>query len=241
VNALVAAELRKATATRSIWLLVALAAVFCAGWAAVQVLAFDATDVVAAYSMAQQGYPLVMIVGILLMAGEYRHRTATWAFLVTPRRGTVIGAKLVAGGVVGLFAGLLAALVTAPVVMVLLAAREVPVFTAKVPLALLGSVAGTALWCVFGVAVGALIRNQSAAIAVALIWTFYAEWFLIMLVPAVGRWTPTGAAKAASGWTRTDLATPGALLPMWAGALLFLAYALTAAALAGLTIRRDVA
>lgn len=240
MNALVAAELRKATATRSIWLLVALAAVICAAWATVQVLVFDPTDVVAAYSMAQQGYPLVMIIGILLMAGEYRHRTMTWAFLVTPNRGKVIWAKLAAGGVVGLFAGLLAAAVTTPLAMILLATQEVPILTPEVSLALLGSVVGTALWCVFGVAVGALIRNQSAAIAVALIWTFYAEWFLISLVPTIGRWTPTGAAKAASGWTRTDQSTPGALLPMWAGALLFLAYALTAAALARTTVRRDV-
>lgn len=240
LGGLVAAELCKAVATRSVRLLVVLGAVLCAAWATVQVLVFDPDDVVAAYGMAQQGYPAVMIAGILLSAGEYRHRTVTWAYLVTPTRVPVIGAKVVAGAAVGLGAGLLAAVVTVPLVMVLLATRDAPLFDPAVPLALLGSVLGTALWCVFGVAVGALVRNQSAAIAVALLWTFYAEWTLIMLVPEVGRWTPTGAAKAASGWTRVDLPVAGSVLPAWAGALVFLGYALVAVALAGATVRRDV-
>jgi hypothetical protein len=114
-------------------------------------------------------------------------------------------------------------------------------WTADVPLALLGSVVGTALWTVLGGALGALLRNQTATVVVAFLWFFYAEWLLIAMVPAVGRWTPSGAAKALSGWTRDALPVAGDLLPMWAGGLLFLAYALTAAGLAVLTTtRRDV-
>ncbi|HEX2132405.1 MAG TPA: ABC transporter permease subunit [Actinophytocola sp.] len=239
LTALIAADLRKVTATRSTWLLVALAGVFCAGFVALEVLVYD-VDVVSVYSMAGQGYLVAMIVGILMVAGEYRHRTMTWAFLVTPRRGRVITAKLVAGGVVGLAIGVLAAVVTVPLAVILLSLEGTPLFAPEVPLALLGAVGGTALWCVFGASVGALVRNQAAAVAVALVWTFYVEWFLVMLVPAVGRWTPSGAARAASGWTRADLPVPGELLPMWAGALVFLGYAVVAAALAQTTTRRDV-
>lgn len=240
MNALIAAELRKAAATRAVWWLTAAAVACCVAWATMQVLVFDPADVTAAYSMAQQGYPAVMIIGILLVAGEYRHRTVTWAFLVTPRRGRVITAKLLAGGVVGLVVGVLATAVTTPLTVILLSIKDGTVFTAEVPAVLLGSTAGTALWCVFGAAVAALVRNQSASVAVALVWTFYVEWILIMLAPAIGRWTPTGAAKAASGWTRVDLPTPGELLPVWAGALVFLAYTLVAAVLARTTVRRDI-
>jgi hypothetical protein len=64
---------------------------------------------------------------------------------------------------------------------------------------------------------------------------------LVSVVPAVGRWTPTGAAKAFSGWTRDAMPVAGNLLPMWAGGLLFLAYAGAAGALAlATTVRRDV-
>ena len=83
--------------------------------------------------------------------------------------------------------------------------------------------------------------NEFAAVVVAFVWFFYAEWLLVSVVPAVGRWTPTGAAKAFSGWTRDAMPVAGNLLPMWAGGLLFLAYAVAAGALAlATTVRRDV-
>ncbi|MCT2584862.1 ABC transporter permease subunit [Actinophytocola gossypii] len=239
LSALVTAELRKVVATRSTWLLVALAGVCCAAFVTLEVVLYDVA-VVSVYSMAGQGYVVAMIVGILVVAGEYRHRTMTWAFLVTPRRSRVITAKLLACGVVGLAIGVLAAAVTVPLALILLSMEDGPLFAPGVPLALLGTIGGTGLWCVFGASVAALVRNQTAAVAVALVWTLYAEWFLVMLVPAVGRWAPSGAARAATGWTRAELPVPGELLPMWAGAVVFLAYTVVLAALARTTTRRDV-
>lgn len=236
----IAAELYKARSTRSTWWLGAGAAALCVAWAVVDVLLWlgDRTDrdVTAAYGMAQQGYLFALVIGMLLVAGEYRHRTVTWALLVTPRRGRVVTAKLVVLGVVGLIVGLSSALVTTVTVYLMTG-----LFTAGVPLALLGSVASTALWTVFGGALGALVRNTTAALVVSVIWFFYVEWLLIAMVPAIGRWTPTGAAKAVSGWTRDAMPVAGDLLPMWAGGLVFLAYALVVAGLAVLTTtRRDV-
>ena len=236
----IAAELYKARSTRSTWWLGAGAAALCVAWAVVDVLLWlgDRTDrdVEAAYSMAQQGYLFALVIGMLLVAGEYRHRTVTWVLLVTPRRERVIAAKLVTLGIVGLIVGLVSALVTSVTVYLMTG-----LFTAGVPLALLGSVASTALWTVFGGALGALVRNQTATIVVTVIWFFYVEWLLIAMVPAIGRWTPTGAAKAVSGWTRDAMPVAGNLLPMWAGGLVFLAYALVVAGLAVVTTtRRDV-
>jgi ABC-2 type transport system permease protein len=83
--------------------------------------------------------------------------------------------------------------------------------------------------------------NQFAAAVAAFLWFYYAEWLLVSVVPAVGRWTPTGAAKALSGWTRDAMPVPGSLLPVWAGGLVFLAYAGAATALAlATTTRRDI-
>jgi len=234
------AELYKARSTRSTWWLGAAAVAFCVVWAVVDVALWlgDRTDreVEAAYSMAQQGYVLALVIGVLLVAGEYRHRTITWALLVTPRRWRVVAAKLVTCAVVGLIVGLAAAVATGVTVF-----AATGLFTAGVPLALLGSVASTVLWTVFGGALGALVRNQTATMVAAFVWFFYAEWLLVAMVPAVGRWTPTGTAKAVSGWTRDAMPVAGDLLPRWAGGLVFLAYALAAAGLAILTTtRRDV-
>jgi ABC-2 type transport system permease protein len=237
---MIRAELYKARSTRSVWWLSAVAVAFCVVWTVVDVSLWlgDRTDrdVEAAYSMAAQGYLFTMVLGVLLVAGEYRHRTITWALLVTPRRSHVVVAKLVTCAIVGLIVGLAAALVVSVTVF-----AATGLFTAGVPLALLGSVVSTALWTVFGGALGALVRHQLATVVAAFVWSFYGEWLLVMLVPAVGRWTPTGAAKAVSGWSRDAMPVAGDLLPMWAGGLVFLAYAVVAAALAIMTTtRRDI-
>lgn len=237
---MIVAELYKARSTRSVWWLAAAAVGFSLVWTVLDVALWlgerSDRDVEAAYSMAAQGYLFAMIVGVLLVAGEYRHRTITWAVLVTPRRWHVVVAKLVACAVVGLIVGLTAAVAVSTTVF-----ATTGLFTGGVPLALLGSVVSTALWTVFGGALGALVRHQLATVVAAFVWTFYGEWLLVMLVPAVGRWTPTGAAKAVSGWTRDAMPVAGDLLPTWAGGLVFLAYALGAAVMAVLTTtRRDI-
>jgi ABC-type transport system involved in multi-copper enzyme maturation permease subunit len=236
---MIRAEVFKARMTRSVWVLAGLGVAFCVAWAAVQVFLFHQTD--DAYAMAQQAYLFAMIIGIQLTAGEYRHQTITWALLVTPRRGRVITGKFISCGLIGVFLGIAAVAVTAPVTAVLLAVSGNPVITADVPAVLLGSILSTALWCVFGAAVGLLVRNQIAANITAFMWFFYAEWFLVMLLPSVGRWTPTGTSKAIVGWDRGGLPVPGDLLPVWAGTLVFLGYAVIAAVLARLvSVRRDV-
>ncbi|RSM86587.1 hypothetical protein DMH04_13145 [Kibdelosporangium aridum] len=246
---LVSAELRRMT--RSMWLVAAIAVVTCVGWGVLQVVVFIRPETVnerlvdGAYSMAQQGYVFAMIIGIIVVASEYRHRTITWAFLVTPKRGHVITAKLLTSTVIGLVLGVAAAAVTTPVVAILLSAYDYPVWTPDVPWVVLGSVVSTALWCLLGAGLGALIRNMVAAITIAFVWFFYIEWALVMMVPAVGKWTPTGVGKAVSGWTRDALSSgpfaAGDLLPVWAGGLLMIGYAIAAAVAARLlSVRRDV-
>ena len=58
------------------------------------------------------------------------------------------------------------------------------------------SASGCACCCYgpIGVGVGALIRNQIAAVVAALAWTFIVEQLLVALFPDIGKWTPGGAA-----------------------------------------------
>ncbi|GAB3902876.1 ABC transporter permease [Kibdelosporangium lantanae] len=240
---LIRAELLKARATRSFWALGAIAVVYCLGWAAAEVFGFlqPGGHIEDAYSMAQQGYVFVMVLGIHLTAGEYRHKTITWAYLVTPRRGHVITAKLASAGLIGLAVGVVAAVLTDGASAVMLGVAGYPVLTSGVPALLLGSVLATALWAVFGASLGMLIRNLSAATAVAFVWFAYVEWMLMTFVPGVVRWLPTGASEAIVGFSRTGFPTAGGLLPAWGGVVLLLGYAVVAAVAArAVSVNRDV-
>lgn len=252
MRSLVAAELYKAARMRSLWILGAAGVALSLAFTVLSVLVFLSPEPTAqgirdTYSMASQAYLLAIFLGIVVMTGEYRYQTITWGFLVTPRRGQVIAAKMAACGVIGLIVGAAAAAASGGLAAVMLAAEGVPAYAPGVALVLLGSIAVTAMWSVFGAAMGALIHNQVAAIAIAFVWFGYVEWFLIQLTPDIGRWVPSGASRAAIGWSRDGMVgfdgspIPGAMLPVWAGALLFAGYCLALVATARMsTVRRDV-
>src|SRR5207253_1793593 len=54
-----------------------------------------------AMSAGASGAVMLLVIGILMMAGEFRHGTATSTFLITPDRLRVVVAKLVAASIVG--------------------------------------------------------------------------------------------------------------------------------------------
>jgi hypothetical protein len=99
-------------------------------------------------------------------------------------------------------------------------------------------VAAVTIYAVLGVGFGALLRNQVAAIVVALVWVLLADSLLVTFLPEVGRWLPGGAASA---MTLGQPMRGGELLSQGAGALLLLGYGLLLSLLgATTTIRRDI-
>src|SRR4051794_685121 len=178
------------------------------------------------FSAASSG--LMLIVGILVMAGEFRHGTAASTFLAAPDRARVVRAKLISGSIVGLLFATLAGVVALAVGLPWLDAKHVDLaaHSSDIALALLGSFLATALYALVGVGLGVLLRNQTVAISVALGWLFIVESALLAFVPDLARWLPGGAAGALSGATGPE----SDLLPMWGGALLFTAYGLAFAA-----------
>jgi len=189
------------------------------------------------FASATAATTAALLLGIIFMASEFRHGTATPTFLVTPRRGQVVGAKLLASAIVGLALGLVDAVFTALIAVPWLAAKDVSVPIGTVLPVLGGAVLAAALMGAVGVGVGALIRNQVVAIVVALAWTFVIEALLLSLLPAVGKWLPGGAT---SGITNTTVQGHH-LLPVWAAALVLIAYAVVfAAAGSRFVLRRDI-
>jgi ABC-2 type transport system permease protein len=183
----------------------------------------------------------VLLLGIVGMAGEFRHQTVTGTFLVTPDRGRVVAAKLVAYPLAGIALTLTILAFTAAVAAGWLAATGItPSLVGAVGVALgqvlLGAVLAAGLCGLVGVGIAALVRNQVAALVGVAVWVLVVEGLLMSLLnaPSLGKWLPSAAAAA--------LTSPGgAHLSRWGGALLLAGYALAlAAAGTHLVVRRDI-
>jgi ABC-2 type transport system permease protein len=190
---------------------------------------------------ATRGFVFIAVLGILAMAGEFRHQTATGTFLAAPRRGWAVTAKLLLYTLVGLAFAAVATALTLAIALPWLAARQVhvPGLGHEVLLTVAGLLLSGALYGLLGVGVGALLRNQVAAVVIAVLWITLVDALLVGLAPVVGRWTPGGALAALTRAPVLRGAT--GYLPPWAGGLLLAAYGI-AFAVAGtrLVVRRDV-
>ncbi len=192
----------------------------------------------------QSGSLIVLVLGVFIGAADNRHKTATLTALATPSQGRVAVAKLAAAAVVGFLYGLVtqtvSVLVAAPVVLA--RGAELRLGEEQVWRGLLLGVPGTVLWGVIGVALGILLRNQVAAVLVALVYVFIGDLLLSGLLrladlDGAEAYTPGNASSAV-----VEAFTGFELLTWWAGLLVLLAYGIVIA-VAGWLVgrRRDIA
>jgi ABC-type transport system involved in multi-copper enzyme maturation permease subunit len=189
-----------------------------------------------------QGYLFALLLGTLIVTTEFRHKTVTTSFLVTPIRPLLIAAKLLTSAVLG---ALLAVVMLVATVLgggLTLAARggSFSDMVHQIPAVAPGMILVFALFAILGVGVGSVLTNQVAAIIVVLGWFIILEGILVALVHGAERWVPTGAATAAANLTRGRGADFG-LFNWWQGALLMLFYGVFFATLGSLILnRRDI-
>lgn len=197
-----------------------------------------------AWSTGSGGTLFAAILGVVMMTAEYRYQTITTTFLVTPRRTRVVVAKLAATVVVGVLLALAVLVLSGAVVLVtVLASGGDLAFTGTIARIVVGVLAVLALYTLFGLGLGALVRNQVAAIVAVIVWMFLVDT-IVNAIPALqpaGKWTPGGAAQALTTTSNSFGADTSYLLPPWAGALVLLGYAVLFAVLASATtLRRDI-
>lgn len=143
---------------------------------------------------------LMLVLGVLIVSTEFRHGTASSTFLVSPRRWPVLVAKLGAAVLVGLLAGLLYVAVNGGIALPLYSGRG-GVLPPAGDLAEVyaGVVASFALLAVFGLGIGAIIRNQVGAIIAAIAFFFIVSSLPELLPGTIGEYFPAAAVGTLHG------------------------------------------
>jgi len=207
------------------------------------------------YSIATSvGYIFPLLIGVLVVTGEFRHKTLTPTFLATPRRGIALTGKALAGVVMGVLYGVLALVATVgPGAGLLAAFGEPTALDEPETWALLGRiVVAFVVWVLIGIGVGTLVRNQIGAVVGVIAFTQFVEPIVRTVAGFIGgvgdviRFLPGAASDALVGAsiysTFAEAAGGAAPLDWWAGGLILLGYAVVFLVLGGLlSWRRDVA
>ena len=152
----------------------------------------------AVYANAISSYFFAIIIGIMLMSGEFRHGTSVATFLTAPKRGTVLANKLAIAAIGG---ALVMVIATASGLLggwvALQFFDNVAEPSSGVFLnTMIAAVVSGAILGVVGVALGTLVRNQMLAITGSLIYLFVIDPILLTLAPEAGKWLPSGLITA---------------------------------------------
>jgi len=213
---------------------------------------------------------LALVLGVLIITGEYRHKTVTPTFLAEPRRGRVVTAKLGVSFGAGLVLGAITMLTGLVIGLVLVGLKvhsclsfagvgqgvSQAMCSAQHGLYYVanthdmwhdwsqiapGVILGTGLFAIYGLGLGALLKNQIVAIVVGLIFTLVVESIIVAVWPTIGEYLPGQAATALEDAARTSFSGTAQLLPWWGGAGMLLVYGI-ALALVGTftTLRSDI-
>lgn len=236
-------ELLKLRSTRTVWILLGAAQLLIIGGISGLMLNGKNVDSPEVLRKAASHLGLValftLILGIMAVAGEYRHRTITDAYLAEPRRAKVILAKLAAYTVTGLGFGVVGMVTALVTTAIWLAAKGYTLDLSTVDMwsTLIGGVLWNGLFAAIGVGVGALITNLIGAVAAALAWLALVEGIVAQLVGGIKNWLPFALGSALDSLpTATGGPEP------WLAGLALAAYAAAFAIAAVFTsTRRDVA
>jgi ABC-2 type transport system permease protein len=184
---------------------------------------------------------LIVLLGSLAFTQEFRYGTVTSTYLGEPRRPRILVAKWVSLAVISVVATVGTLVVAVAVSVVIIHGRNGNVTVgAQFWQTVVAAFAIMVAYGAIGVALGALIRNQVAAVVAVLVWMLAVEYIVVPGWPVVGQWLPLGVTTSLLQ-LGPSLGLDGKLLPASAAALVLLLYTIGALVLAlRITPRRDV-
>lgn len=249
MTSLTITELRKLSSVRITWVLTAIGLALLALPArsyifadGIDAPAGSAERTTAAISIIGANTALVLVVGVLVVTTEFRHGTIGHTLQLTPSRTRVLTAKLAAGGIYGaLFYLAAVALVTGLLLIATVGQGVTLERGAMIGTALAGNLVAMTLTATLGVAIGALVRSQVAAITGSLVWMLIVENLAATIDYRIGRWLPFQALNAIFATDQARTQSVIAPLAPELGLTVFLTYVLLATLAAGvLMTKRDV-
>jgi ABC-2 type transport system permease protein len=240
MTALLQAELLKLRTTRTF---VALTAVAVALALVITGLVASLTepsqeDVLADVFTTDTSGLFIVVLAIVGITGEWRHRTITSSLLAAPNRLRFLAAKTLAFAAAGLVLSLIISIAVSLLAFAILSGRDLPTpELGEVIGQIVRNAEAAALLGAFGLAIGTLVRNQPVAIVGVLVLWLAIEPTVLALAPDVGRFGPFNALTASIqdipseniGADDADLLSPGAAvlaLLAWIGAFFAIGAAL---------------
>lgn len=173
---LIAAELKKLTTTRTIYLL------FAGVVAIAMISTIDPDHSAATFEKPfhEQSFVffsslltriLILVLGIRVMTDEFRHGTIVPSLLAAPKRSHLVAAKSIAVAATGAALAVVAwAAMVATATVIANSDGTTLAFDPGAWRSLGGTVVAGATWGVIGLGLGAMIRNQVVAIVGGLVW-----------------------------------------------------------------------
>ncbi|HST48069.1 hypothetical protein [Jatrophihabitans sp.] len=202
-------------------------------------------DYYSVFTQSEGAAVALLVLGLLGLTTEFRHKTITPTLLATPNRWQLLAGKAASYAVFAIVYAVFCVALNFAIAIIWLSAEKVPLdYGHGVP----GGVGKTFLSLVltgmFGLGLGALLRNQAAAMVFGIVYFFVLDG-LLSFVPWVRKgypWTPGGAARAfTSNGSVSGLPDDVHLLAPVAGGLLFLAWSLGLLLIGGrISLSRDI-
>jgi ABC-2 type transport system permease protein len=196
VRPLLLSEMIKLRTTRTFYALAGVTIGLAIVFVTLSAILSDPTEdnVVQDVFLADPSSLFILILAIVGITGEWRHRTITSSLLAAPLRVRFLAAKVLAFAAAGVLLSIAVSVVVGVIGMVILEFRDqVTPEVAELVEQFARNAGVAALLGALGVCIGALIRNQPTAIVLVLIMGFVVDTTLGFLAPAVERFSPTGA------------------------------------------------